>query len=425
MADLRTKELSDQVTVRNLIDPKFKTMRISVNMIVPLTEQQVACNALLPAIVSRVTREYPDYTSLSRYLSALYGACLSSSISKIGDNQVLSISASGISNKYALDGENIAAKLTDLICSAIFCPLKDENGLFPADGFKQEKRQLLETIDANFNDKKIYAKRRCLEIFYDDEPAAISRYGSKETVSAVKLEELNAAWERILSTARFELFVLGDCDFASVCKSFSGHFNFDRAPIHLSNKIVLSCGEVKEVTETMKVAQSKLVMAFRTGVTAEDSSATKVMSVLLGGSPSSKLFLNVREKMSLCYYCSSRISDVKGALFVESGVETGKADAAKAAILEQLQDICDGKFTDDDLNFAKLAMVNSYKAVGDSLYAMENWYLNQVFSPQIVSPEDMIEQISHITRIDIIDAARKVSLDTVYILKGEQIDDQQ
>lgn len=423
MAELKSKVLAEGVTVRNLMDQKFKTMRISMNIVVPLTKEYAACNALLPAIVSRVTKEYPEYINLSRYLSSLYGASLSSSVMKIGDNQILHIAASGISNKYALDGENIAEKLTDLICSSVFTPLKDKDGLFPEESFKQEKRQMIETIDANFNDKKTYALQKCMELFFEGEAAAIGKYGSKEDVENVSREELSKVWEEILRTARFEIFVLGDCDFDSVCRKLQSRFTFTREPAKLQNVLVPTCGDAREITEYMKVAQSKLVMAFRTGVSQQDSTALKVMAVIFGGSPASKLFLNVREKMSLCYYCSARLNDIKGAMIVESGVETENVEAAKTAILQQLDDMRGGDFTDTDIEAAKLAMINSYRAVSDSLYSTENWYLNQMFAEDIVSAEQMIDKVKSVTREEIIEAAKKVKLDTVYMLKGESADE--
>ncbi len=419
MPELKVRELAENITARNLIDPKFKTVRISVNMIVPLEKEYAAANALMPSIVSRVTKDFPDYRSLSRYLSSLYGASLSSGLSKIGDNQILTVAATGISNRYAFDGENIAARLTELICSAVFDPLIEDDCYFPDESIHQEKRQLLETINANYNDKKSWAKRRALEIFYEGEPAAISRYGTKKSVMAVTKERLIEAWVKLMREARFELFVSGDCDFDNVCKSFKTFLEYDRDPIHIGNRITLSAGKIKEVCETQKINQSKLVMGFRTGVTQEDSIPTNVMSVVYGGSPSSKLFMNVREKMGLCYYCGSRVTDVKGAMFVESGVQNSNINAAREAILDQLKAVQDGRFTENELKWAKLAMINSYKSIGDSLFATENWYMNQVFNVEQLTPEETAMRVDSVSRIDIIEAARKVQLDTVYVLRGE------
>ncbi len=419
MSEFKTRTFCDDVIVRDFTDEKFKTMRISVNMVLPLESETASEYAILPSIVSRATMRYPDLTSLSKHLAELYGASIYSNVSKIGDNQVLNISASGLSNKYVLEKENLAKEFSELLCSAIFSPVVDSDCMIPEEAFKQEQRQVIECIDASFSDKKVYASKRCSEIMFAGEAAGVSRFGTKEQVQNLDRQTLIATWLNVVQKARFEIFVLGDCDFDTVCKTFSKYFDLERFGCELTNKIKLSAEKENCVEEVQKLSQSKLVMGFRTGVIPEDGLATKVMNVMFGGGVSSKLFTVVREKMSLCYYCSSRISEIKGSIFVESGVETENIEKAKLAILEQLQNICDGKFTENELEFAKLAMYNSYNAVRDSLYATENFYIGQIFAPQVFTPEEMIKRIDAVDRIAIIEAARKLTLDTVFVLKGE------
>lgn len=414
MADII--DISDSIRVINLVDPKFKTMRVSISMVVPLSRETAAMNAILASLVSRATKNYPDYTELSKYLSGLYGSSLASSVTKIGDNQVITISVSGISNKYALNGEDIERELTALLCSAVFDPLKDDNGLFPAQGFEQEKRQLLENIDAEFNDKKVYAKNRCTGELFKNEPAGISRFGTREEVMAIDPEALPKRWDEILKEANFEISILGDCNFTGVMDTVKSFMNFGRSPLKLQNVIMPVKDKPEVIEETMKVAQSKLVMGYRTGNA--KGAPVKLMGVIFGGTPSSKLFANVREKMSLCYYCSARAGDTKGVMFVESGVETAKTGEARKAIEEQFDAVKNNDFTDKEIDFARLAMVNSYKSVGDSLYSLESFYLNQMFDEKVMTPEEKIHELNAVTREDIVRAAESTCLDTVYVLKG-------
>ncbi len=418
MKEFEIKKFGENVVVRNFTDEKFKTMRISVNMILPLEYETVAQYAVLPSIVSRATMQYPDITSLSKHLAELYGCSIYSNVGKIGDNQILNISAGGISDKFVLEKENLAKELSKLLCSAIFSPVVDDDCMIPLEAFKQEQRQAIENIDANFNDKRVYAKKRCTEIMFENEAAGISRFGTKEQVQSLKREELIKTWLKVVQNARFEIFVLGDCNFDTVCKTFSRYFDLQMFNMELSNKIKLSAQEIKYGEEEQKLSQSKLVLGFRTGVIPEDALATRVMCVMFGGSVSSKLFTVVREKMSLCYYCSSRLNELKGAMFVESGVETENIEKAKTAILEQLNEICEGKFTNEELEYAKLAMLNSYNSIMDSLYAVESFYISQIFANKIYSPEEIIKELMEVDRIQIIEAARKVTLDTVFTLRG-------
>jgi len=421
MIGIEQRSICDGVNFRSIKDTKFKTVRMSVNFMLPLQKTVAASNAILPFLLSRASRGYPDFTKLGERLAELYGAEINADVQKLGDVQLLSISATGISDRYALNGESISAELSKLLCSIIFDP-PFENGHFPEVGFEQEKRQTLELIDSEYNDKRTYAKLRCEEVMCSDEPYGISRYGSKDDIKNLKLNELTQAWQYLIRNAKIEILVLGDCNPSHVFDGFYRAFQqlerTSSTPCPTEN--VKEAAKVNEVTEKMDIAQSKLVLGFRTAtaVPDEEISAVKLMTALFGGTPSSKLFLNVREKLSLCYYCSAQYNSMKGIMLVQSGVETKNVDRAKQEILIQLDEIKKGNFDENELNSAKLSLCNSYRTIGDSLGGMEAWYLSQTFSNQIKRPEEAAALIQAVTRDEIIDAANKVTLDTVYRLIG-------
>lgn len=409
-----TETIKDAVKVTSVVDNKFKTMQISMNIILPLDEETASKNALLPAMVSRVTKKYPDYTALSTYLSGMYGSTLSSGVSKIGDNQVLSIATTGISNKYALSGENIENELTELICSAVFDPYLEDDGNFPEEGFNQEKRQVIENIDADFNDKKAYASKKSNAELFKTEKSGISRYGTKEQVMKVTRQELKTRWEEILRGGTFEIFILGDCDSKAITKKIASYFDFPRSPVKLTNTFVKAKDTVSEITETMEVQQSKLVMGFKSEIS--NPMAFKLMTAIFGGTTTSKLFLNVREKMGLCYYCSARSGELKGIMMVESGVETAKVGQAKEEILNQFSQMTEGNFTEEDINMAKLTISNSYGAIGDSLGSVKQFYFKQMFQSEILTPKEELDKLMVVTKDDIIKSAKETKLDTIFSL---------
>lgn len=416
MCAMQTVQINDSVSVKAFTDPRFKTMKISVDLLIPLTMETVSAYAVLPSLVSRASREYPDYTLLSRRLSELYGASMSSHVSKIGSKQILSISVEGIAGKYALNGENLFQEFAGLLFSVLLNPLKESDGNFPEDGFEQERRQILELLDSEFNDKIVYAHQRCEELVFEGKPAGLNRYGSRESVQALNREELAAAWETVLKNAKFEIFVLGNCqpDFALFERAFSGF----GAPLSAVKDPLFGHEDVNRVTEEMALSQSKLSLAFRTGAKADERLLYRLMSAVLGGTPSSKFFMNVREKMGLCYYCSSRVDTYQGVLYVESGVETENIEKAEAEILRQVELLQAGELTEEELLFAKLAMCNSCRSVGDSLNAVENWYLSQSLESALQTPEEAVEKIMGFTAEVVIGAAKTLRLDTVYCLKG-------
>lgn len=414
--ELQFQPIGGGAVLKSLADPRFKTMRVSVNMLVPLTEKTAAAHAILPSLVSRATRQYPDYTALNCRLSELYGASLNSCVRKFGGWQSVGLSVSGIADRYAFGGEDMLEELSQLLFSVIFSPLKDADGLFPKEGFEQEKRQLLEMKDAEYNDKMTYAHQRCEEILFEGQQAGINRCGSRADIEALQPGELPALWESLLRTARFEIFTLGDC--AADPALFRERFEGVGAPGAVSRVPYSGPRQVRRVTEEQPLSQSKLSMGFRLDAGPEERMLFQLMSAVLGGTPSSKLFQNVREKQSLCYYCSSSFASASGALFVESGVETANLEKTEEAVLEQLNALQRGDVADEELTFAKLALCNALHSVGDSLGAVENWYLSRVFDEPTQSPDRAAQQLMGYTREDVVEAANRLKLHTVYRLKG-------
>lgn len=425
MIGIEQRSVCDGVNFRSVRDTKFKTVRMSVNFLLPIQKQTAASNAILPFLLSRASREYPDFTKLGERLAELYGAELNADVQKLGDVQLLSLSVSGIADRYALHGENVSTELSKLLCSILFDPPL-ENGLFPQDGFEQEKRQTIELIDSEYNDKRTYARQRCEEIMCKNEPYGINRYGSKEDIKNLKREELTDVWRYMIRHAKIEIMVLGDCDPQPVFDGFYSAFQKlgKRSAIACPTENVKKADQVNDVTEKMDIAQSKLVLGFRTAISLQDEQveAVKLMVTLFGGTPSSKLFLNVREKLSLCYYCSAMFISMKGIMLVQSGVETKNVDKAQKEILFQLDEVKKGNFDDDEINAAKLSMCNNYRSLSDSLGGLEAWYLSQTFANYVKRPEEAAAIISSVTRQQIIDAANMVTLDTVYRLVGNGVE---
>ena len=421
MTGIEQCSVCDGVNFRSIRDSRFKTVRMSIHFFRPLECKSASVNAILPFLLTRACKKYPDYTKLNEHLAELYGAEIDADVQKLGDAQVLSVSVTGLADRYALNGEQISSELSHLLCSMLFEP-PFQDGMFPEDGFEQEKRQMIETLDSEFNDKRLYALRRCEAIMCADEPYGIGRYGTKEEIRSMKRESLNEAWLRLIHGSKAEILILGDCDPEPVYRDFSAAFqNLGRARADECPTAVKKLVEKpNDVTEKTDVAQSKLVMGFRAGCAEPEKTvpAMKLMSALYGGTPNSKLFLNVREKMSLCYYCSSVFNPVKGILSVQSGVEPDHIESARTEILAQLDEVKKGNFTDDDLKAAKLSLCNSYHTISDSLDSLEGWYLSKTFSDPGRTPEQEAKMITAVTREELISAAQQVTLDTVYRLTG-------
>ena len=320
---INRNEIANGVYFTNIKDSRFKTMKISVNIVVPLSVETASENALVGGLLVRSCKKYPDFTVLSKKLSSLYGADLTSSLSKHGESQVIKISVSGLDDRYSLDDVSIAKELSELLCSVIFEPnVKD--GAFIESELEQERRQLLDVIDSEFNEKRIYAMGQLIKHMCKDEVFGIKRYGTAEKIKAATAESLCKAWQNLLKSAKFEILYIGDSPADKAKEVFAKAFaNIERNVVASSTDVVKNVSKEKHITEEMELSQSKLVMGFRTQISAgdEEAVAERLMCAVLGGTASSKLFNNVREKQSLCYYCSSSYDSIKGIMYINSGFE--------------------------------------------------------------------------------------------------------
>lgn len=420
MNPVKQIELADGVVFSSIYDNRFKTMKLTANIFMPLSDDTASVNALLCYVMVRCCKKYPDMIKMSRKLGSLYGAEVNGSVSKMGDMQCLKIDIGGLSDKYAINNENISAELSQLLCEVIFNP-KINDGKFDEDDMLQEKRQIFDMIDSEFNDKRVYASQRLIETMCADEVYGIKWCGSKEQIEAVSSEDLYIAWLNMLKKAHFEITFVGESNPDEASDVIKNSFEeIKRDPVDLSTDVVYSVFDVKNVVEKMDVAQSKLEIGFRTACAEPEPEtvATRLMSVILGGTASSKLFNNVREKKSLCYYCMARYQRLKGIMVIESGVETANIDAAKEAILAEVDDMKNGSISDFEINSAKLAVINSTLGVTDTVTGLSSWYSSQVMDAEVDTPEQACEKIKAVTKEEIVAAAQKLALDTIFVLKA-------
>ncbi len=419
MSDLIRKDICEGVAFNSIVDTRFKKSRISATLVAPLNKKTAAANALLSYVLTRSCRKYPDFTALSRKLDELYGAALYPSVRRQGDLQLISFSAAGLDDRYSLNGESVSSELADLLCSIIFDPALTD-GKFNTEDLEQERRQLIDAIDADFNDKRIYAINRCIECMCRNEPFSIGRFGSREDVSKLTQDDVYYAWQQLLENSRTELAMLGSADPQNAYDRFKTYFENKPRRMTASTVIIDKPEEVKHITETEEISQSKLVMGFRTACpdTKEKYVTSSLMSAILGGTPTSKLFVNVREKQSLCYYCASSVDNAKGIMLIDSGVETKNIEKTEDAVLEQIRLLKNGCITDEELSAAKLALKNAYISSLDSLAALQSFYINGILCNLPMAPLEAASIVENITKEQVTELAKQIQPDTVFSLIG-------
>lgn len=424
MNSTKRHNIGKNINFTYIPETKFKTTTISVLIFTSLEEKYASQNALIPKLLAHSCKKYPSLLSISKKLEELYGASVSPGVGNLGDSQVITLSINCLNNSFIPDGSDNILESATLLCDMIFNP-DISNNAFKIENIETEKRQLIEEIESQISDKKLYSRKKCVEIMCKDEPYGIDPLGNIE--NAKKLNEKNVfeAWQRLLQSAKIEIIMTGGGTYESVMEEFKKRFSeIERKDIFsCENKIIKKASHIKEAKEIMDVVQCKLVMGFRTEIAkpSEDVEAVKVMNALLGGTAQSKLFLNVREKLSLCYYCSSRYVAQKGIIFIESGVQKENVSKAKEEILKQIKDIQLGNFTDKELDETKLFLSQSLEKIKDSPGSLSSWYGAQAFDEVKQSPEECIEKINNVSREKVISAAKKITTDTIYLLSGKEI----
>ncbi|MBR2875839.1 MAG: insulinase family protein [Clostridia bacterium] len=406
----------------------FKTACASVSFMLPLSDK-ASGYALVPNILTRSSEKYPTLTLLERQLATLYGAEIATDVSKIGEHQVLKVAIASVDDRFALHNEKIVSECCRVLFELVFNP-KLTDGKFDAEEVESEKRLLAEQLSAEMSDKRVYAKNRCEEIMCEEELYGINRLGTVEDINAITAETLSENYKTLLKEARVLVSVSanGNIEIDSIKKMFTEYVSRIERNISLSDTLYVEKAEdVTYVKETAPVKQGKLVMGFRMGMKNRDDNyaARRIMTDVFGGNPNSKLFKVVREEMSLCYYCSARMVRAKGIMLVQSGIESFNEEKAKEAILNQLEEIKKGNFTEDDLDASKKALEDAFKSVSDSPEALDSWFTTQIGSGEYLYPEDYINAFKKVTKEEVIKAAEEVTLDTVFMLEGTEEDENQ
>lgn len=421
MADFMKKNVANGIDIIFVPATQFKTNELAISLLTPLKKETASENALLSMLLSESCSSYKTLRELNTHLASLYGAVLSPAVSKLGENQLIKFGITCIDDRFALDDKKILTECLSLLLSLIFEPNFDENGLFAKSSFDVQKRLLIEKIESEENEKRTYVLRKTESIMFEGEPYSVNRYGTKEDVSKATPESLKAAWENLLKTASVLLTVVGSASQQEVKELLLDKFsNVERdykAPVEAVFNPVPS--EIKEVKEQQAVKQGKLVMGFRVNITPDSELAPAMRSFadVFGGGPYSKLFANVREKMSLCYYCSARYVRQKSFIVVQSGCEEENMDKAVSEILNQIVEIKKGNF-DYEFSSSKMALTDAINSVYDAPESLEVWYTSQMADKNIKSPAESAAENKSVTKEQIIECANLISLDTVYRLVG-------
>lgn len=414
------KEIMPQVYLTYLPADKFKTCLLSAYLVTPLTGETASYNALLPAVLRRGTVRCPDMESLSAELDTLYGATIDYTVRKKGERQCVGFICSAIDDVYAPGGEKLLEPLCSLLGELFLDPVT-RSGRFLTEYVESEKQNLIDAIRAIRNDKKDWADVRLMQEMCADEPYGVLRLGDEESVRKINEQNLYQHYRKLLTTSRMEIIYCGSSGENRVVSALQEAFAAlprGAVPPMEPVRYYAAPREARTVEEEMDVQQGKLAMGWR--CESDDIPAMIMANLLFGGTSNAKLFLNVREKMSLCYYAASTYVRSKRIMTVSSGIEVRDYDTAVNEILHQWELIKQGSWEDWEWDGALATMLSGLDALPDSQGATENYYLGQIAAELDETPEALGEMLRQVTAERVKTAASMTGLDTVYFLKGKE-----
>ena len=399
---------------------KFKTGCFSLNLLRPMKKEEAAANALIPSVLLRGSETCPDIASISAKLDELYGASVGTLVRKKGEVQLVGFYCDYVQDEYV--DEPVFAPLMAFLAELLLNP-QLENGAFPEAVVDSEKLNLENAMLSRINDKRTYAASQLIRTMCAGQPYGIPRIGEPEDLKNITAKSLYAHYRDLLATSRVELFYMGSLSPEAVTKVLQAALaELPRAEVFVpvGTTPAPQARPVQEKTERLDVTQGKLSLGFFTDITAKDPRypALVLAATVFGGGATSKLFTNVREKMSLCYYASASFEKFKGVLSVSSGVEFSKLETAKTEILRQLEACKAGDITDDELESARGYLVSDLKIAMDSPGRLDDYYMGQILLEQDGTMEDLASAIARVTKQEAAEAIQALRLDTIYALEG-------
>ncbi len=416
------QEIKKGINLHLIKTDNFKTDLIAVFLTTSLNRENVSKNAIIPMILRKGSNSLDNIEKMNKEFEEMYGADFNCGIDKTGDNQVLKFYLEIVDNKYLPSEENITTRGINTLLDIVFNP-KTENGAFKTEYIDSEKQKLKILIEGKKDNKSQYANYRCQEEMFKGKPFGLYKYGYIEDIEPMNAQNLYEYYKNLLSECKIDIFVSGDVEEEKITKSIKDNQNIqklnEREAKYETKNQKLDNKETREVIEQSDVTQGNLVLGLSID---EESKKEKYIAVvynaILGGSATSKMFKIVREQHSLAYTAGSSYLRHKNCIFIKCGIEIENYQKAVKLIKEQIEDMKNGKFTEEDIANGKNGIISMIKSIPDEQDTGITYYLGQELSEYKMTFEEYEKEIKAVTKEEIIDFAKKVNIDIIYFLKN-------
>ena len=420
--EYKIKDIKEGIKLHTINTNKFKTNIFAVFLTTPISRENVTKNAVLSSVLRRGSKTMPTQEQISKELEEMYGASFDCGLDKTGDNHIFKFYLESINDNFLPQNEEnmlktSCEKLIDIVCNPLI-----ENGGFKEEYVKQEKENIKQLIEGKKDNKAIYALTRCTEEMYKDQPYGLYKYGYVEDLDNINEKNLYEYYQELLSECKIDLFVSGEIG-ENASEYIIQNENIqklnNRTPKYI--KSILERKEQKEesiVTETMDVTQGKLIIGLDVNLKDEKEKYCALMyNSILGGTANSKLFQNVREKESLAYVASSSYLRYKSNIFINCGIEIKNYEKALNKIKEQLEDMKNGNFTDEDIENSKKVIISTIKSIDDEQDTEITYFFGQELTDNKTSLEEYMQEVEKVTKENIVEVAKSTNINTIYFLR--------
>lgn len=421
--EYKQTELKKGIKLHTINNDKFKTNLIAVFLTTKLTRENVTKNAVISATLRRGSKSMPSQEEISKQMEEMYGASFDCGLDKTGDNQVLKFYLETINDVFLpTNGEDMLKNSLQKLLEIVFNPYT-ENESFKEEYVEQEKNNIKQRIEGKIDNKARYSLDRCIEEMYKNQPFGLYKMGYVEDLQAIDGKNLYEYYKKLIDTCKIDIFVSGmvEDEILSIVKENENITKLkDRTPDFTIPKELNKEIPEKEniVTESKEVTQGKLIIGLNVSIDNEDLKYdTLIYNSILGGSPSSKMFQNVREKAHLAYVASSSYLRYKNNIFVNCGIEIGNYEKALELIKKQIEDMKNGDFTEEDIENAKKVIISTIKTIDDEQDTEISYYLGQELTDNHISIPDYMARIEKVTKQDVLNIAKNVGIHTIYFLK--------
>lgn len=419
MKDTKIK-IKEGITLHVIDTNKFKTNMMAIFLTKKITREGVTKEALIPAVLRLGTNNIKTQKEINKKLEELYGANFNCGIEKRGDNHILKFYMESICDEYSLENEDVLNKSISLLIDLVFNPLQ-ENERFSDKYVEGEKENLRRIIEARIDNKANYAFTRCIEEMYKNQEYGLYEYGYVEDLENINSTNLYEYYKKIIDESKIDIFVSGKIEDAKKIENIITNNKEisklkDRKPEYVQDsKLELNGNGTKEIKDKMDVAQGKIVI----GINIKNNVPEEYINVyntILGGGSNSKLFQNVREKASLAYTAGSRYLKTKNDILIRCGIEISNYDKAIKIIKEQLEDLKNGNFTEEDIQNAKELLIASISKIEDEQASEISYTLAQEISGDTKDINEIIENINRVNKENVMEVANNLRIDTIYFL---------